>query len=220
VSPDYALALTTGLLGGFGHCLGMCGPIVAAVSFGAGAGRGPLPHAAYHAGRLLTYTFVGALMGFAGSFVNVAGRLAGVQDAVALIAGALMVLMGLRIAGVVRLSGRAAAAAPRWPRAVRRLADGEAPLALFPLGLLLGFLPCGLSATVFVMAAATADPLRGWTLALLFGVGTLPALALFGLAAGRLGARLRGALYRAGGVAIVAMGLLALRRGLAGHGGL
>jgi len=55
--------------------------------------------------------------------------------------------------------------------AVRRLAGHEAPLRAYPLGLVLGFLPCGLSYSAFAAAAATGHPARGMALALVFGPG-------------------------------------------------
>jgi sulfite exporter TauE/SafE len=94
------LALGTGLLGGFGHCLGMCGPLVGAFGLvappGTPAARVLGPQLAYHLGRVTTYALVGGAMGLTGSFVNVAGRLAGLQDAVAVL-GALFVLRGLHV---------------------------------------------------------------------------------------------------------------------------
>ena len=93
------IALATGFLGGFGHCVAMCGPLVGALGISAPPGvparRALPPQLAYHLGRITTYGTIGAVMGLFGSFVNVAGRLAGWQDVVAVLAGALMVAMGL-----------------------------------------------------------------------------------------------------------------------------
>jgi hypothetical protein len=67
-------------------------------------------------------------------------------------------------------------------------------------------------------AAATGNPARGFLFALVFGLATTPALLAFGALAGLVGARARGLLYRAGGVAVAAAGLLFIRRGIIGHG--
>jgi sulfite exporter TauE/SafE len=220
VTPDYALALATGLLGGFGHCLGMCGPVVAAFSLR--PGRGPrLPaHLAYHAGRLTTYGFLGALLGFGGSFADAAGRLAGLQGLATLAAGALMLAMGLGVLFLGRLPIERLAGTGPWRRLARPLLETGSAASLFPLGLLLGFLPCGLSSTILVMAAGTASPARGYLLALAFGLGTVPALLLAGATAEGLGARLRGALFRAGGAAVAAGGVLLLLRGIGFRAGM
>ena len=224
MSDAVALALATGFLGGFGHCVGMCGPLVGSLAL-AGVPRGPgleglrrtLPgQLAYHAGRITTYAALGAALGLGGSFVNVAGRLAGVSQVVAVLAGVLMILLGLGAAGLSgplrRLEARAAA------RVVTFVHDvvGGGPGRLYPAGLALGFLPCGLSWTVLLGAAGTGRMTEGLLVALAFGVGTLPALLVAGAAASWLGARGRGLLYRLGGVLLVAMGALFLLRGLRG----
>jgi sulfite exporter TauE/SafE len=214
-------ALGTGLLGGFGHCAAMCGPLVAAVSLGAAPpdARGTFRlHLLYNLGRVTTYGFAGFVMGLAGSIVNVAAGVAGFQDAVAVAAGLLMVALGLGAAGVVPafrrlealLGGRVVAAA-------RGLLGGGGAGRVYALGLLLGFLPCGLSWSAFAGAAATGHPLRGALFALAFGAGTAPALLLVGGAASWLSARARGLLFRAGGIAVAVLGLLFAARGLGLH---
>ena len=218
------LALGTGLLGGFGHCLGMCGPLVGALGLaappGTPAARALAPQLAYHLGRVTTYGIVGGAMGLTGSFVNVAGRLAGLQDAVAVAAGALMVLLGLGAAGaagwVKALEGRLAR---RVLGGVRWIAAGG-PGRSYPLGLAMGLLPCGLSYSAFVGAAATGGAVPGLLFALAFGAGTLPAMLLAGWLAARLGARARGALYRLGGATVAVLGVLFVLRGLHLHAAL
>ncbi|HET8733707.1 MAG TPA: sulfite exporter TauE/SafE family protein [Anaeromyxobacteraceae bacterium] len=216
------IALLTGFLGGFGHCVAMCGPLVAAMGISAPPGmparRALVPQLAYHLGRITTYGTVGAVMGLAGSFVNVAGRLAGWQDVVAVLAGALMIALGAGAAAqslwVKQAEGRVAV----WVLgAVRRIAGHEAPARAYPLGLVLGLLPCGLSYSVFAGAAATGSPVRGLALALAFGAGTLPALLVAGVVVGALSARARGLVQRAGGALVVVLGVLFVLRGLRIH---
>ena len=71
--------------------------------------------------------------------------------------------------------------------------------------------------TVHAGAAATGGLPQGFLFALAFGLGTVPALLLVGSASALLSPRLRGALYRAGGVVVVAVGALFLARGLGLH---
>jgi sulfite exporter TauE/SafE len=211
------MAFVTGLLGGFGHCLPMCGPLVASFAL-AGAPRGTARalqgQLAYHAGRLTTYALVGAVMGLTGSFVNVAGRLAGVTAAASILAGLVMILMGLGAAGVATAVKRVEArAAGKVSAFARSLLEGGTAGRLYPLGLVLGLLPCGLSWTFFLGAAGTGHPAAGLLLALAFGLGTLPALLLAGAATTWLGARAKGALYRAGGLLVAALGVVFVLRG-------
>jgi sulfite exporter TauE/SafE len=191
----------------------MCGPIAGAVGVAAGGNpRGAFAvQLAYNAGRVTTYAVVGFAMGLSGSFVNTAARLAGWQ----VLAGALMIFLGLGALGLAgsarRLEQRVAS---RVFGAARAVLQGGGPGRAYPLGLLLGFLPCGLSYSAFVASAATGHPASGLGLALAFGLGTTPALLLAGTAAGAIGPRLRGALYRAGGALVVLFGARFVLRGL------
>jgi sulfite exporter TauE/SafE len=219
MEPGYLLALTTGILGSFGHCLGMCGPIVASYTLSSSSGSRPwsdrlVPHLLYHGGRITMYAFIGALMGLSGSFVNVAGSIAGLQNAVAVLAGIAMVIMGMSITGI---SGTTA-----WLerhnivvlRYGKQVMTARSLLRYYPLGLLLGLLPCGLSYTIFIAAAGTGGLLPGMVTALLFGIGTLPALLLFGTAISYFSASLRSRIYRAGGAIVIVMGIYFIYRGI------
>ncbi len=217
MSGAVAVAFVTGLLGSFGHCAAMCGPLVGSLALAAGplgARRSLAGQLAYHAGRITTYGAVGAAMGLTGSFVNVAGRLAGVQQAVALAAGVLMIVLGIGAAGLSsalkRLEARASG---KVVALVRGLLEGGGPGRLYPTGLVLGLLPCGLSWTVFLGAAGTGSLPEGLLLALAFGLGTTPALLLVGAAGSAVAGRARSVLARAGGVLVALLGLLFLLRG-------
>jgi uncharacterized protein len=225
MGTDLYLAFTTGLLGGFGHCIGMCGPIVAALTWkqpSSDAGRKGLwaRQFMYHTGRVMTYTLVGAVMGLSGSFVNVAGRISGVQNFVALGAGVMMVLMGLSIAGLWRAAPWLEGHNNAVLSTAQKVFAGSSPYRSVWLGLVLGLLPCGLSYTVFIAAAGTGGMFPGALLALFFGLGTLPAVLLFGTLVASVSARLRKMIYRAGGIAIIAMGILFIFRGVRDHAGL
>jgi sulfite exporter TauE/SafE len=218
------LMALTGLLSGFGHCVGMCGPLVATYTLQNGgdrldaagtAVRRHLPaHLLYNAGRLTTYTTMGALMGLAGSFVQVAASLSGLQRTVHLVAGVAMILLGLHMAGWL----------PRWPKAgsqqglglyqrlVHRLVNASRKRGHFGLGLVLGLMPCGVLYTAEIAAAATASPARGAALMLAFGLGTVPALLSVGLMSSWLGPQLRGGLYRLASVSVILAGALMLAR--------
>ena len=211
-----AMAFVTGFLGSFGHCAAMCGPLVGSLALAAaplGTRRSLAGQLAYHAGRITTYAAVGAAMGLTGSFVNVAGRLAGVQQAVAIAAGVLMVLLGLGAAGLsAGLKRLEARASGKVIALVRGMMEGGGPSRLYPTGLALGLLPCGLSWTVFLGAAGTGSLPEGLLLALAFGLGTTPSLLLVGAAGTAVGLRARTVLVRAGGALVALLGVLFLLR--------
>jgi sulfite exporter TauE/SafE len=219
METGYILALTTGIIGGFGHCIGMCGPLVASFTLagptqpGSRIGR-IAPQMLYNSGRITTYTLIGGVMGLSGSFINVAGKLANIQNSVAVLAGVIMILMGISITG-----GRGNTAwIEKHNTPILRAATGirasSSSLRYFPLGIVLGLLPCGLSYTVFIAAAGTGGLFPGMLTALLFGLGTLPALVVFGAVISSLTATLRSRIYRTSGLLVILMGLYYLYRGI------
>jgi sulfite exporter TauE/SafE len=92
--------LTLGLLGGFGHCVGMCSPFVLFVSrrYSAPGGGRRTAFAAqlwYTAGRVVTAAALGALAGALGGVVELAGALLGLQRGASIVAGAVLVVWAL-----------------------------------------------------------------------------------------------------------------------------
>lgn len=218
-----ALMFGTGLTGGFGHCLGMCGPIV--ISYASAYGVGGLrPHVLYGLGRVTTYALMGAAAGAAGSLVPVAAPTADIQRWLMAGAGALVVLMGLGMAGrgpVLRTLERAAPTMGLVRRASALISGGLTSGAYYPLGVVMGFIPCGLVYTVLVATARAAmdqpPPVavaRGMALMAAFGAGTMPAMVLAGRASALIGARLRGGLTAISAVLMVAAGVIFIVRAL------
>lgn len=221
MDTGYILAFFTGLLGGFGHCIGMCGPLVASYTLYEkdGLQRLPalLPHLLYNAGRITTYVFIGALMGISGSFVNTAGRLTGIQNMVGIVAGIFMIVMGLGITGVFKYLPLMERHNSLVLRMVKHVRESSSFWSYFPLGLLLGFLPCGLSYSAFIGAAATGSMPSAMFFVLCFGLGTIPALLLFGLLMTYLSARIRGLIFQTSGVVVIICGVYFFIRGLLSH---
>ena len=219
METGYFLAFTTGVLGGFGHCIGMCGPLVASYALAQASVPQPflirmLPHLLYNSGRITTYALIGGVMGLSGSFVNVAGRLAGIQNIVAVITGVAMIFMGLSIVGIGAKTAWIEKKNLPILRAAQKVLASPSTLRYYPLGLILGLLPCGLSYTVFIASAGTGGLFPGILTSLLFGLGTLPALLFFGAVMASISASLRGRIYRAGGVVVMIMGLYFMFRGI------
>lgn len=207
-------ALLTGLLGGV-HCAAMCGGIAAGVALGSG-GQAPLRTAIEaNLGRILGYTVAGAVVGGFG------GGLLGVLQADSLLFGARMAVGAVLVLVALRLldrSGRlnflARPGNALWSRLAplqRRLLPANTTPRRIGLGLLWGWLPCGLSSTLLIAAWLTVDALQGALLMAAFGTGTL----LVMLPLTWSGARLAGWLARPGarlGAAmfVMAAGLLTL----------
>jgi hypothetical protein len=195
--PGFLAVFLIGLLGGT-HCIGMCGGIVGALSL---RGRGAAPpwrlHMAYNAGRIASYTLAGALLGAVGGLGLLLEDLLPVQFLLYVAANLMLVALGLYLTGSTRALAFAERAGQRlWrrlqPLTARYLPARSAAQAL-PLGLLWGFLPCGMVYAVLATALVSGSAARGAGLMLAFGLGTLPNLLLAGAVLARLreAARLR-----------------------------
>lgn len=99
-----------------------------------------------------------------------------------------------------------------------QLAGRRGTLSTYPLGLLLGFMPCGPLYAMEINAAATGSPALGMLTLLAFGLGTVPTLYAFGLLSTTVGHRLPRRFFQAAAVMVVLLGTLTLMRGLAMNG--
>ncbi|KPW62012.1 putative membrane copper tolerance protein [Pseudomonas cannabina] len=206
-------ALILGLLGG-GHCLGMCGGLMGALTLAIPQEQRSRRFRlllAYNLGRICSYTLAGVLSGLAGWAVAQSPLATGLRVAAAL----LLIVMGLYLAGwwsglthIERL-GRGL-----WrylqPLARRLMPVSSLPRALL-LGALWGWLPCGLVYSALLWAASQANPVHSALLMLAFGLGTWPVLLATGLAAERTTALLRKRGIRmARGLLVIVFGLWTL----------
>jgi hypothetical protein len=220
MSSLLATALAIGFLGGI-HCIGMCGGIVAALTLRR-PGEPPAPRAwrlqlGYNAGRIASYTVAGGIAGLVGSLGTLLDRLLPVQLALYVLANALLVFLGLYLAGfgtaVLRLE---AAGGALWRFAQShglRIGPAQTPLGAVGAGLAWGWIPCGLVYSAVALALVSGDALRGALVMLAFGVGTLPTLLATGLAADRLKRLARDRRVRvAAGIAVFAMGIVGFMR--------
>lgn len=189
-------ALVAGLAGS-GHCLAMCGGMAGLLSAKTPNDVRPVRRTlAYNTGRVASYAIAGFAAGLLGHAVGAAAGLGVAAGHLRVISGALIVLAGLYLATGSRLFAPfEKLGAHVWrrisPLAARQLRrDGH--LATFSLGMLWGWLPCGLTWSMLAVAAASANALHGAAIMMLFGLGTLPAMLAVGLA----GIRLRGLFAR------------------------
>ncbi len=183
-------AFIAGLMGG-AHCAAMCGGIVGIVSGQRPGGSGQWPHAlAYNGGRIFSYIIAGALVGALGQggLALRGGPLA--QQSLMFVAGAMLLLMALYIAGVTPIArGLEAAGSILWRR-IQPWSRSFLPADTVPralgLGVVWGWLPCGMVYAVLLTALATADARHGALVMLAFGLGTLPNLLALALLSGQI----------------------------------
>ncbi len=197
---SYVAAFFVGLFGGV-HCVGMCGGIVGALSFGLpetvrGRPLRFLPYlAGYNAGRIFSYTVAGALMGGVGLLAANMSALHEVRLGMQMLAGLFLLAMGLYLGGwwygLSRIERVGNLVWKRLEPLGRRFIPVRSPGQALLLGLVWGWLPCGLVYSTLIWSISAGDPWQGALLMLSFGLGTLPNLLTMGLVAGKLAAWLR-----------------------------
>jgi sulfite exporter TauE/SafE len=213
------LAFLAGLAGSF-HCIGMCGGIVAALAMTRGSqplGARLLSQVCYNLGRISTYSLLGALAGLIGSSLDFVA-LKSVSSWFFIGANLLVIAIGLASAlglSALNFSSLEGRGARLFATPLRRAISSDWYLAAFPLGLLLGFLPCGLVYAPLMAAAASGGPGLGAATMAALGLGTIPVLLLFGTASSAVSGALRSAMLRVAGLAVALMGAAGLWRALA-----
>lgn len=217
----YILIFISGLFGGFGHCIGMCGPVVVVYSTNMGT---PFwgPHLLFNLGRVTTYTVIGGVMGLTGSFAGTVQIIEEFQNITMLLVGGLMILMGLSVAGLIplvrtleqaRLSGFLI-------RIVKSILESGNSSLFYPMGLVLGFIPCGLVYTAFIAAAGVGASsqnhidglLKGMFMLFLFGIATSLSLLVLGKVVSAISERFRIRLYKASAILMVITGIIFIYR--------
>lgn len=189
------LAFTVGLFSTI-HCIGMCGGIMGALSYGLppeirqNSSRFLLYLLTYNSGRILSYALAGALLGLVGgTLLEMMGPTQGhrwLQWGAAL----MMVLIGLHIAGwLPKLASVERLGVPLWRR-LEPISRSLMPVQTLPralvYGVIWGWLPCGLVYTMLLSTATKVGPLSGALYMAAFGLGTLPSVVAAGMLAGRL----------------------------------
>jgi uncharacterized protein len=210
--------LTTALLlGAFGsvHCLAMCGGIAGAL----GQTMESRPRymelfqlSLYSFGRITSYAVAGAFVGWLGEAFS---AWVGLSVGLRIFAGLLILAFGLHVAGWWNgLAAIERVGMLVWRRIApiaKRVGRPDRTWKIFVLGMLWGWLPCGLVYSALLAAASTGRPISGVGFMLCFGMGTLPAM----LAASGFGARLGSLLAlrssrRAAGVLLLVFGAVSI----------
>ena len=174
-------AFLAGLAGGV-HCAAMCGPLIG-IACGSRAGAAPRPRwlrqaLSYNAGRITSYAFAGVLTGALGAAGLALRGTPDVQQALFATMSAALLLLAAYVAGLAPLVRVIETAGSiLWRRIEpwsRTFLPARTPVRAFGLGLVWGWLPCGMVYLALIAAFATADPLHGALVMGAFGLGTLP----------------------------------------------
>jgi sulfite exporter TauE/SafE len=168
-------AISLGFLGSF-HCIGMCGPIAMALPTGGKQGFAKIiAPFVYNAGRVVTYSLFGLLFGLLGKGFIIGGY----QQLLSVLAG-ILILAGLLLPYLFPTGWSLTKIISTPVSKVKSLLSEQIrqrTLSSFLfIGILNGFLPCGLVYIAVAAAIATGTPVKGAAFMTLFGLGTLPAM--------------------------------------------
>ncbi|HSU57241.1 MAG TPA: sulfite exporter TauE/SafE family protein [Candidatus Dormibacteraeota bacterium] len=207
---DFITAFVLGLVGSL-HCAGMCGPLALALpAHGNGRVSWVTGRLAYNLGRLTTYCTLGLLFGLIGRSLF----LAGFQRWLSLALGVAL-LIGLLGSTRLGATGLVTALVSQLKFRMSGFLRRRSLFSLACLGLLNGFLPCGLVYVAAAAATATAGIISAiWYMAA-FGAGTVPMMLSIGLSGRLVPIAFRLKLQKAIPISVVLLGTLLILRGLA-----
>jgi uncharacterized protein len=174
-----------------------------------------VPVGGFLAGKLVSHTIAGALLGLIGDAAQLGFRSRAIMQ---IAAGVLMILMAANLLGLRALRKLVPAPPPAVTQFIRRSARSEAVVTPAILGFLTILIPCGVTLSVMVLAVASGSPVTGAVGMALFVLGTSPLFAALGYGLRRSADLLRGYLGKAAAVAVIVAGVLSINSGLVLNG--
>ena len=214
---EYLLLFVAGFLSSM-HCIGMCGCFVTAYSMNLKGSntKKAVSHLLYSFGRITTYTFLGAIMGFIGSNLFFLSKMAGIQNYVTIAAGIMMIWLGLSMSGIlpkISFLDKMGSYFLRYTqKPFSKLIKKQGMFFTYPLGVILGFLPCCLLYTVELQAMMSGSPVKGALSMFAFGLGTIPSMFSFGMLVNIIDNKTRTKLLGFASYVIVLLGLSSIYR--------
>lgn len=200
-------------MGSIGHCIGMCGGFIVAYSSAKIEPKSSqisqiFCHLYYNLGRITSYALLGGVFGFLGQSINFSRVAFGY---VYFIVGILMVLMGLSLMGQIKFLTSiesSLALHPKIRQLFSTLMKSKSKSSFYFLGVLNGFLPCGLVYFFVISAVTSGTWYYGVLIMVIFGVSTMPAMLGFGYLVGFLkGTKFRELMLKIAGVIIILYGI-------------
>ena len=212
---DYLSAFIVGILGA-GHCIAMCGGICALLTTGTSNNSNNLLSIvlSYNLGRIISYGIAGAIAGFTGSL---AIKTIGLHIAwLRMLAGLFLILLGLYIGKwLFWLNKIENVGKLLWQQIsplTKKFLPIDSAMSAVSLGVLWGWLPCGLVYSTLTWSIASGDPIKGSIIMLSFGLGTLPALLTVSLGSNKIGVLLTNTKFRQlAAISIVFYGLYSVK---------
>lgn len=203
------------------HCIAMCGGInlsqcipKSEESVQKGF-KTFIPALLYNLGRVVSYTLIGLILGFVG-WIAGGGTSVGVsmilQGAFKIVAGLLMIIMGVNMLGIIPALRKLNVRMPKFlaRKIGKKKAQSASPLIV---GLLNGLMPCGPLQSMWIVALASGNPFSGALSMFLFALGTVPLMLGLGSIVAKLGQKFTKAVMTVGSLLVVILGLAMLSQG-------
>ena len=213
MSPEILTSFFVGLFGSF-HCIGMCGPIAIAL---------PVPNSnnlsfvsgrlLYNLGRVATYSFLGAVFGLLGSRLVISGF----QQIISIVLGVVIVIAVIipgKYKSIISQHKMVQKISLPLKSGISNLFKQGTFSAMFLIGILNGFLPCGLVYVALAGAIASGDAVSGSAVMILFGLGTIPAMLAATIFGKFINLNIRRKITKAIPVFAIILGLLFIFRGM------
>lgn len=213
MSPEILTSFFVGLFGSF-HCIGMCGPIAIAL---------PVPNSnnlsfvsgrlLYNLGRVATYSFLGAVFGLLGSRLVISGF----QQIISIVLGVVIVIAVIipgKYKSIISQHKMVQKISLPLKSGISNLFKQGTFSAMFLIGILNGFLPCGLVYVALAGAIASGDAISGSAVMILFGLGTIPAMLAATIFGKFINLNIRRKITKAIPVFAIILGLLFIFRGM------
>jgi len=204
--------LLLGLASNF-HCIGMCGPIAMAIPLNRSSNLSiALGSIKYNFGRIITYFFLGLIIGSIGITINTFGIL----QWLSIIAGIGLIfyawrkyfnLLPLTTLSIIKIN-------PFLNKGLGRIIKSKSPFKLLLLGVLNGLLPCGMVFVALGNALLTGEVILSGLAMIAFGIGTLPAMVAVTFMANKINSPARQKLNRIVPYMLTVVGLLIILRGM------
>lgn len=207
-NASYAVLFVVGILTSI-HCVGMCGGIMLSQTLkneGKNKFEAMKPALLYNAGRVLSYSILGGIVGAIGSVFALS---LSVQAGLQIFAGVFMIMMGFNMAGFSAFRKFQI----KLPASVCKLQ--AKPRTPFLVGVLNGFMPCGPLQTMQIFALGTGSALYGSLSMFMFALGTVPLMLTFGAVSSLLSKGYTKKILKFSGILIIVLGLIMSNRGLA-----
>jgi len=196
------------------HCVGMCGPIAFMLPVDHNKPSKKLLQVfLYHLGRLTSYSLLGLVFGFLGKGLYVFG----LQQRLSIIIGILMItaiLIPYKTFNKYNFSKPIYAVLSKIKNQLGKELQKKSPDTFLTIGLLNGFLPCGLVYMALFGSIATANPWLGALFMALFGLGTIPLMTTAVYFGSMLKGSAKKSVQRLIPVFVILVGLLFILRGM------